>query len=331
MMGDILVPHTLPDSGLYDPRDTSSPPEPPVRLVLIGDIHLFSLKLSVKDFLGKRALGQSNLWLNRRFRFNHALLEPLFERVRELKPDLVLCSGDVTTTSLDDEFHDIVSYFKPLHETVEVVIVPGNHDRYTFRSKKHRRVETLLEGMVPSEFPAVKRLNDAWKLLALDSARPQVMMSRGRIGSEQFEAIERVLAQTTHEEGIMVLCHYPAALPPGMPRSWMHDLKGARRLEKMLAACPARVVFVHGHIHKPWHHLPDERGKPAFEVLNAGAPCMTGGKYPLGQGFWEIELPEDVDTPLGLIHHTPVARDEAEVEREATSVHPHPQWKTQRL
>ncbi len=302
-----------------------------MRIVLIGDIHLFSLKLSARDFLGKRMLGQSNLWLNRRFRFNHALLEPLFERVRGLEPDLVLCSGDVTTTSLDDEFHDIVRYFKPLHETVDVVIVPGNHDRYTFRSTKHRRVETLLEGMVPEEFPAVRELNEAWKLLAVDSARPQVMMSRGRIDSRQFERIERVLGETTAEQGLIVLCHYPAALPRGMPRSWMHDMKGAKRLENMLAACPARVVYVHGHIHKPWHHLPDDGGRPAFEVLNAGAPCMTGGKYPLGQGFWEIELPATVDRPLGLVHHTPVAATREEAEREATSVHPHPQWETRRL
>ena len=100
-----------------------------VRLDLIGDIHLFSLKIQPRRLVGRRILGHTNLWLNRQFRFNHTLLESLLQRVRRVEPDLVLLSGNVTTTSLEDEFHDIERFLRPMADTVPTLIVPGNHDR----------------------------------------------------------------------------------------------------------------------------------------------------------------------------------------------------------
>ena len=289
-----------------------------MRIVLIGDIHLFQLRVKPRDLLGKRILGQGNLWLNRSRRFNHALLAPLFERVKELGPDLVLCSGDVTTTSLENEFLDIMEHFRPLAREVPVVVVPGNHDKYTFRSHQKRTMHTLMEGLMPDEFPHVRDLGGGWNLMGLDSARPQVMMSRGALGSKQVAGIERCLAELSdggkeggaeggREGGLIVLCHYPSVMPRGMPRSWAHDLKEARWLTKRLSEYPGRVVFVHGHIHKPWYHRAQENGKPPFDILNAGAPCMTSSRFPLGQGFWEITLPEDPRGELGLVRHVPEA------------------------
>ncbi|MEX0744617.1 MAG: metallophosphoesterase [Phycisphaeraceae bacterium] len=276
-----------------------------MRIAVIGDIHLFRLKVHFSRLLGKRLLGQSNLWLNRRFRFNHSLLDPIIAQVRSLKPDLVLLTGDVTTTSLEDEFADIVKYFEPLAETAPVLMVPGNHDRYTFRSARRKRMEMLLSSLMPRSFPHHSRLTDRWHLLGLDSAKPQVVLSRGALGERQFDETREVLGELTEDEGVLVLCHYPMATPPGTPRSWAHDLAEAERLDRLLDECRARVVFVHGHIHKPWHWVrPNERG-PHLTCVNAGAPCMTSANYPMGQGFWEIHLPDEPLGELRLVHHVP--------------------------
>lgn len=276
-----------------------------MRIALIGDIHLFRLKVSPRRLLGKRLLGQGNLWLNRRFRFNHDLLAPLVERVSQLQPDLILCTGDVTTTSLEDEFEDIVRFFKPLSSKAPTVIVPGNHDRYTFRSAKKRRIETLLEGLMPMHFPHHRKLTDRWHLLGLDSARPQVMMSRGAIGPNQLLKAREILAGLTEDDGVIVLCHYPTNTPPGTPTSWAHDLADAHLLCESLEQCPARVVFMHGHIHRPWHWEKQHGQGQKFTCINAGAPCLISSHYPCGQGFWEVELPDDPAQELGLVHHVP--------------------------
>lgn len=276
-----------------------------MRLVVIGDIHLYRLRVPLARLFGKRLLGQSNLWFNRRFRFNHDMLDEVVERTLALEPDLVLLTGDVTSTSLEDEFDDIARYLKPLSERFPMVVVPGNHDRYTFRSARKRRVETLLKGLLPDRFPHTQPLVGKWHLLALDSARPQYMLSRGAIGSDQLAEAERFLQARSPDEGVVVLCHYPPDTPPGMPSSWAHDLADVQAVRRVLAECPARVFFLHGHVHRPWHWEQRNGHGRRVTYLNAGAPCMTSAQYPSGQGFWQVDLLEDPQDEIQLIHHVP--------------------------
>jgi 3',5'-cyclic AMP phosphodiesterase CpdA len=292
----------------------------------VGDIHLYSLAVRPQQLLGKRLLGHTNLWLNRRHRFNHRMLGPLFEKIQAIKPDMALFSGDVTTTSLENEFHDIKQYLHPLSQTMPVMIVPGNHDRYTFRSARKRRMETVLDGIMPASFPHTQALTDRWDLMALDSAMPNVMLSRGALGRPQLERIEQQLKTYGEGDGLVVLCHYPVALPAGLPRSWTHDLAEADALRQMLEQCPAKVVFLHGHVHKPWYARPDGQDRLPFVCINAGSPCLTSDEFPLGQGFWEIELPADPADALSLTHH--VLEPQADPAREPATEPEHlqPQW-----
>lgn len=282
-----------------------------MRLALIGDIHSFTLRLHPRRMLSRRIMGQSNLWLNRRFRFNHGLLDALFEQVRAIEPDLVLLSGDVTTTSLEDEFLDVERYLRPLSEQFRTILVPGNHDRYTFRAAKARRIERMMHGILPDEFPHFEALTDKWRLLALDSATPGFMLSRGALGPTQMQGTLEHLEEMTADQGVIVLCHYPVALPAGIPNSWAHALAEERRLRQMLGSTPGRVVFLHGHVHRPWYwdtaaDNGNERKPAPFANINAGSPCLTSGRYPLGQGFWQITLPDRPADPLGLVHHVPM-------------------------
>ena len=285
-----------------------------MRIALIGDIHLYNLELRPRQWFSRRIMGHTNLLLNRRFRFYHALLNPLMDKIRDIKPDLVLCSGDVTTTSLEGEFTDIAKYFKPLSKEIPTVIVPGNHDRYTFRASRKKRMETLLEGVMPDSFPYYRRLSDRWHLIGLDSAIPQILMSRGALGRKQFSAFEMQLRQMTKEDALVLLCHYPASSPPGIPNSWAHNLAEAPQLRKLIESCPARILYMHGHIHQPWYWVagwPAQESHPGADCrgqlsyLNAGSPCMTSNKYPLGQGFWQIDLPYAPSEKIALTHHVP--------------------------
>jgi len=274
-----------------------------VRLALIGDIHLYSLSIRPRQLFSKRLLGHTNLWLNRRHRFNHRVLGRVMKKVEAIEPAMALFSGDVTTTSLENEFHDVNEYIRPLADRLPVLVVPGNHDRYTFRSSRKRRMETIMDAVMPGSFPHVRQLTDRWHLMGLDSAVPQVFLSRGALGKAQLSAVERELSRFTADDGLIVLCHYPVALPAGLPRSWTHDLAEANELRKLLTACPATVVFMHGHVHKPWYARPNEQDGLPFVCINAGSPCLTSEAFPLGQGFWQIDLPEDPREPLDLTHH----------------------------
>ncbi len=286
-----------------------------MRLALIGDIHLFQTDVHPARLFGKRILGHTNLMLNRRFRFNHRVLASMIERVETLAPEALLLTGDVTTTSLEDEFHDVATYLEPLSEKIPTVIVPGNHDKYTFRSVRKQRMMEHMRGILPDHFPHIRRLKKHWQLLCLDSAEPQLFWSRGALGFEQMNEVTQFVNSLTENDALIVLCHYPAKIPSGIPYSWGHALAEDKQLHQMFTESPARIVYAHGHIHKPWQWDPANGGKTGngdnsgLMYLNTGSPCLTSNQYPYGQGFWEMVLPDDPWGPLELIHHIPEASD----------------------
>jgi len=274
-----------------------------MRLVLIGDIHVYRLWLAPWRMLSKRVLGQSNLLLNRRKRFDHSLLPGLVQQAIELGPDLCLLSGDLTTTALQGEFDDAARALQPLTDRVPTVAVPGNHDRYTYRSARTRRMDRLLEHIMPGRFPHKRELGPRWRLLALDGAVPRPHDARGRLGRAQLEAAAQYARSLDASQGLVVLCHYPCALPGDIHEHRSHALAERDELRAVLEACPARVVYLHGHIHRPWHHEPGDGSGVPFTCIDAGAPCMTSPQYPAGQGFYEIELPNDPHGALGVLRH----------------------------
>lgn len=235
------------------------------------------------------------------------------DRVRAIEPDMALFSGDLSTTSLEAEFHDINRHVRPLAEQLPVVLVPGNHDRYTFGSRRVRRIETMMAGLIPEAFPQLRDLAGGWKLLALDSAAPRIFSSSGELGEGQLEAAREMIGRLTADDGLVVLCHYPVVEPPLTPRHASHDLKERRQLRAMLEACPAKVLYLHGHIHKPWALLPGPPAESPFASINAGAPCLVSEKYPAGQGFWQIDLPADPHGAIRLTHHLPRSPEGAAV------------------
>ncbi len=275
-----------------------------MRVALIGDIHAYRLLVPPWRLVGKRLLGQANLWLNRRHRFDLTLLERLVEHVASIQPDMILMSGDLTTTALEGEFEDVGRVLEPLTRCVPTVAVPGNHDRYTFTSSRRRVMEATLPQMVPDRWPHFRRLTDRWHLLALDSGVPRLLNSRGRLGRDQLRHARRQVFDLTSEDGLIVLCHYPVKSPPrALPLTWDHRLADSFRLRGLLRRCSARVMYLHGHIHKPWCWQP--KGVSDLTYLNAGSPCMTTTKHPQGQGYWQIDLPERPTDPVGVIHHLP--------------------------
>ena len=279
-----------------------------MRLALLGDVHFFELAVPLRRLLGKRAMGHANLVLNRRKRFDHGRLPALLEHLEAQGPDLLLMSGDVTTSSLEAEFErvrDALSALDAAGGSLPTVLVPGNHDAYTFKSHRTDRMRTLLGGFVPAGFPHARALGPGWELLALDSAVPNRFFSRGALGPAQLAAAAEIIRAKKPGEGLVVLCHYPCVVPRGTPGGWSHDLAEAAALRDLLQASPAEVVFVHGHVHKPWFVAGPKGLRPGFRVLNTGSPCMLGKRFPAGQGYWTLELPDDPTDRLLATHHVP--------------------------
>lgn len=292
-----------------------------LKLVALGDVHYFRRLVPPWSLLGKRAIGQANVWFNRGGRFRRRLLPMVVVRVQELRPDFVLLTGDLVSTALPGEFADVMGTLRPLLETTPVAVVPGNHDRYTFVSAWTRRFERMVlqEFAIKNAeawtgegtFPQWVRLGERWRMLALDAAAPRTLNSRGRLGRRQLAAAQAVLAELRDDEGLIVLCHYPMLVPAGMRWHWQHRLADraalAAPLRPVLERRRGRVqtLYVHGHVHRPWVHVYREGPAAGMVDVNAGAACMVGPGEPAGQGFCEIELPDDPRQAVVVRQHRP--------------------------
>ena len=230
----------------------------------------------------------------------------LLERVAAIDPQMFFLTGDVTTTSLEEEFLDVAEFLKPLSDRFEVRLVPGNHNRYTRGAARCGRVEQLMDHLLPKSFPHHEKLGGRWHLLALDAAHPNLVSGTGRIGQSQLATAVAKIRSLDPDEGIVMLCHYPVCWPPQSPLvPWHTRLSDASSLNRLVDQCPAQLIYLHGHIHRPWFWQPknDHPNRPTH--VNAGAPCLPTARYPDGQGFWQIDLPTRASQAVRYVHHVP--------------------------
>jgi 3',5'-cyclic AMP phosphodiesterase CpdA len=273
-----------------------------MRIVLLGDLHLYRLFAWPWELMSKRLLGQMNLWLNRRRHFNMKLLPDVIAKVRDIHPDMILCSGDLTTTAHPLEFRMVRKRLGPLFDQYPTFLSPGNHDRYTFTSKRRGLMERLLGELTTEDWPHHRRISQHLHLIALDPARPAMIGDRGRIGTAQLAALSAILQQLGPDDRAIVLCHYTLGSPPGSkPEKLSHGLRDLPQLLNVLSR-PLPILFLHGHIHQPAcfrHHV-----APNIVAVNAGAPLLIGPRWPRGQGIWEIDTGEVGPTAVWqLVHH----------------------------
>lgn len=274
-----------------------------MRVIFIGDIHAFAPSLAWHYWLSKCALGWLNMKLNPNRKFNFDLWPGTLQRMRELNPDWVLCSGDLTQLAMEEEFAMVIKPWRLTLGHCRTVVVPGNHDRYTHRSVREKTFEKCLGDLASSTYPYWQRLTDHWHLLALDSTCTHLLDATGSIGDAQLQAVAERITTLTPDDGLLLLTHYPVLLPPGRRDTPGHKLRDSMELRKILSQCRARIIYLHGHVHEPWSFRVKEPTLAHLHMLNAGCPMRCSTEYPQGQGFWELHLPDLGKQPVHLTRH----------------------------
>ena len=84
-----------------------------------------------------------NLIFSRKNHFPAPLADTVVNAIAQENADAVLFSGDLTTTSLESEFKKASDAFAPLYKkwNDQLIVIPGNHDRYTPVSVRSMRYE----------------------------------------------------------------------------------------------------------------------------------------------------------------------------------------------
>jgi 3',5'-cyclic AMP phosphodiesterase CpdA len=274
--------------------------KPLFRLAHISDLHFFKVGWNPLQFFSKRWLGNLNLFFTRKHALEPDNLTTLLPVFHEKKVDAVLITGDLTTTSHEEEFKLARRFVDSLRgENFKVFPLPGNHDQYTKSAYKRQLFYehfsptydqySLKEDQLTSAY-----WGDRWWLLALDTAIATSLLSSNGYFSPQLEQkLELALKEIPADHRVILVNHFPIFSTESSRKSLIRK----EALKKLIERFPKIKLYLHGHTHR--HCIADLRnsGLPIF--LDSGSTAQKeGGTWNLidiGEEGCEIEVFKNSD------------------------------------
>ncbi|HSP14782.1 MAG TPA: metallophosphoesterase [Thermoanaerobaculia bacterium] len=276
-----------------------------LRIAHISDTHFLSPRGVEwrKILLNKRITGYANTWLRRgRVHRRDYLVAVL--KAAAANADHVVVTGDITNLALESEFHEALSLLQSLARSVEVTVVPGNHDLYLPATHHERRFPHHFGAFLRSDlpdlavdfpvgpFPSVKLRGPA-AIIGLSSAVPRPpFIAAGYVGDEQLKAFERVLA---HPEVVrrtpVIMIHHPPVDARARIKQLRDGLVDAASLRRSLTRLDRGLVLF-GHLHlRVRCKLPTTSG--ALDVVCASGAALDHPDPSIRAGFNLYEIGDD--------------------------------------
>lgn len=166
------------------------------------------------------------------------LIERAISDINAARPDIVVCSGDLTTFGFKEEFVEARRYLDRI-ECESFVVVPGNHDS---RNVGYVHFEEFF-----GERNSVLH-RDGVTVVAVDSSEPD--LDHGQIGRGRYGWIEEEF-RAPADLRVFVLHHHLLPVPgTGRERNIVHDAGDA--IECLQRAGVNLVLCGHKHVPYAW-------------------------------------------------------------------------------
>jgi 3',5'-cyclic-AMP phosphodiesterase len=166
------------------------------------------------------------------------LLERAITEVNDLRPDIVVCSGDLTTFGFKEEYAQARGYLDRIG-CEHLVVIPGNHDS---RNVGYVHFEELF-----GDRNSVIHVNGV-SVVAVDSTEPD--LDHGQIGRGRYRWIEEQFAEPANLR-VFVLHHHLLPVPgTGRERNIVYDAGDA--IECLQRAGVDLVLSGHKHVPYAW-------------------------------------------------------------------------------
>lgn len=238
-----------------------------MRLAHISDLHFAKATCNPSQFFSKRWLGNLNLILFRKREFLPDHLFSLPALFKQLKVDLVIITGDLTTTSRSQEFEAALNFTREIEkEGISVLTLPGNHDQYTKSAYKQKLFYQFFPSDLKEQGIAVKPLANKWQIISLDMAVATSLASSRGLFSEQLEKkLEETLARIPQDASLILTGHFPFFHPDSPRRALIRG----EALGKIMQRFPQIKFYLHGHTHR--HTIADLRSSGFPIILDSGS------------------------------------------------------------
>jgi 3',5'-cyclic AMP phosphodiesterase CpdA len=238
-------------------------------------------------------LGTINLIINRAREFDQGKDLLLIEKIRELKIEDIIITGDLTSTSLDEEYKRAVNFMLSLSNNGHsVFVLPGNHDRYTFESAQDMRFEKYMrDWRIKTGTQIQSKDRGDYFLILLDQTKPNFISSRGLTSEKTLDELRTVLNTIKDQEKPVIIGgHYPLITStPHYSRAWHREMKNAWRLRQTVGQSGKTIFYLCGHVHK-YYCLQDPLYTNVM-YISCGAPFSRKNKNEMLK-FNEIHINE---------------------------------------
>ncbi len=267
------------------------------RIAHVSDAHVLSpagVQWSEMLF-NKRITGYANTILRRGRVHRREYLEAVLDAAAA-SADHVVVTGDITNLALESEYHEALALLERIARSVEVTVIPGNHDLYLPPISRDGRFphhfSVFLESDLPElavdvpagAYPCVK-LRGPVAIIALSSAVPRPpFISAGYLGHDQVRALESVLAHPEVARRVaVILVHHPPVDTRPRPFQLRDGLVDAAALRTALAPLSHGLVLF-GHLHARFRcELPTQSG--SVDVVCASGAALDHPDDAIRAGF----------------------------------------------
>ena len=253
-----------------------------MKIIHFSDFHAGGPAEDWLAYLDKRWVGVFNYRFRRRFRHDQNKLQKAVEDILDTRPDVAICTGDLTSTGQPGEFALVREVLKPLQASnIPMIFVPGNHDYYVYREKCVRAMKEMFLFMNKSEFgfddlPVAREIAGAQFILVNESWPSNLISSCGYLKKPSSEFVEQLCCKEKTCPRILV-GHYPLI----EDHPWLrvrHRLWGQKKVLELLLNKQLDLSLC-GHVHLPYERI-DDTGRGEYcagSVTRNG--CMSEIDY----------------------------------------------------
>lgn len=261
-------------------------------LLHVADIHYWKVVMNPFRLLNKRFLGNVNVFIKRRHEFVTSRATEFSDKLASVGPKNLLMTGDFTSTSLTEEFAMARGFVDGLKDRgLSIQLMPGNHDVYTFGSKRKGTFEEHFKDFIPENgYPTRVTLPGGTPIIMVPTVCPNIISSKGRITDKELASFETLLEQASSQ--LIVTGHYPVLHQTyGYSSKSGRRLRNAETLRGLMGASGKQILYICGHVHH-FSYVQD----PEFDNvrhLSSGALFRKDTKTGYHSEFSAIEITSD--------------------------------------
>ena len=257
-----------------------------MKIVHFSDPHAGGPAEDWGAYFDKRWVGVFNYTFRRQYRVDLEKLRRGAEYILDTKPDVIVCTGDLTSTGQPGEFEKIRPYLEPLKKSgIPFLYMPGNHDCYVHRTKCVRAVKEMVQYLNNDlysfdELPAVRRIAGV-DFILLNTSRPSNLLCSWGFVTRKDSAFVEEFCSRPKDVPRILLSHYPMIEAHPILRL-RHALIGQKKILQLMQEKKIDLSLC-GHVHKPSQKTDaDGRGE-----ICAGSITMFGVMAEI-----DVDIPE---------------------------------------